>query len=253
MFDGSRVTADARPVTRRRFLRAAAATGGGLLLGAASSKPAGSATKHGGQPAPTEAPRHLSPDEALRRLMDGNERYVSALTTHPDQTPEHRVSVAQAQHPFAVILGCADSRVPPEIIFDQGIGDLFVNRVAGNIVDDAIAGSIEYAVEEFKSPLVVVLGHERCGAVKATLEVVSAGGEVPGHLGSLVEAIAPAVEHAQGGPGDWLDNAVRANVALVTRQLRAAEPILADRVRAGEVTIVGARYDLDSGVVDIIA
>ena len=165
----------------------------------------------------------------------------------------HRVTIAQHQHPFAVIFGCADSRVPPEIIFDQGLGDLFVIRVAGHVLDAAALGSIEYAAVELGVPLVMVLGHQRCGAVKAAVEAVERGSTVPGHMPTLVDAIRPAVAKAKGSPGDLLDNAVRAHVAVVVGQLQSSEPILAALVRANKVKIVGARNDLDSGVVEIVA
>ncbi|HEY4484757.1 MAG TPA: carbonic anhydrase, partial [Nitrospiria bacterium] len=126
----------------------------------------------------------LNPDKALTMLMEGNARYVEGKMLHPNQAADRMGELAKGQHPFAVILGCADSRVPPEIVFDQGLGDLFVLRVAGNIADDAVIGSIEYAVEHLGTTLVFVLGHERCGAVSAAVEVVTKGAKVPGHIGS---------------------------------------------------------------------
>jgi carbonic anhydrase len=191
-------------------------------------------------------------DAALAILMEGNRRYVASLPEHPDQSAEHRVEVAQAQRPFAAILGCADSRVPAEIVFDQGIGDLFVVRIAGNVVDDAVLGSLEFAVMELRVPLVLVLGHGRCGAVKAAIDIAAGSGEPLGRLTVLVEAIQPAIERVKGRLGDLLDNAVRANVRLVADHLRAAEPILAPSVRAEQVKIVGARYDLDTGEVELL-
>ncbi|HZO28580.1 MAG TPA: carbonic anhydrase [Chloroflexota bacterium] len=191
-------------------------------------------------------------DMALATLMEGNRRYVASLPVHPGRSPEHRVEVAQAQRPFAAILGCADSRVPAEIVFDQGIGDLFVVRVAGNVVDDAVLGSIEYAVLELRVPLVLVLGHGRCGAVKAAIDIAAGSGQPPGRLPVLVEAIQPAIERVKGRLGDLLDNSVRANVRLIADHLRTTEPILAPSVRADQVKIVGARYDLDTGEVEIL-
>jgi carbonic anhydrase len=157
-------------------------------------------------------------------------------------------AIAAGQHPFAIILGCADSRVPPEIIFDQGLGDLFVIRVAGNILDDAILGSIEYAVEELGTALVLVLGHERCGAVAATVKHA----EVVGHISTLINAIQPAVDRAKNKPGDLLDNAVRANIELVVAQLKSSMPV-ADLVLKNKLTVVGAQYNLKCGSVDLIA
>ena len=190
----------------------------------------------------------VSGDLAQQKLIVGNKRYVDAKPSHPNQTVQHRTEVAKGQHPFAAIVSCADSRVPPEILFDQGLGDLFVIRLAGNILNDAALGSLEYAVEHLGVKYIMVLGHERCGAVDATLK----GGEAPGHIGSLVNAIQPAVEKAKNQPGDPLDNAVRANVTMVVQQLKSSEPILEGRVKKGDLTVVGARYDLDDGVVAIL-
>jgi carbonic anhydrase len=185
---------------------------------------------------------------AQQKLMDGNKRYVEARLSHPNQTVERRTEIAKKQRPFAAILSCADSRVPPEIVFDQGLGDLFVVRVAGNILDDTALASLEYAVDHLGVRYIMVLGHERCGAVEATL----AGGEAPGHIGGLVKAIQPAVDKASKEPGDPVENAVRANVALVVQQLKSSTPILEKLVKKGDLTVVGARYDLDDGEVEIL-
>jgi carbonic anhydrase len=158
-------------------------------------------------------------------------------------------SAMKSVHPFAVILGCADSRVPPEIVFDEGLGDLFVIRVAGNILDDGTLASIEFATAELGVPLVMVLGHERCGAVAATLK----GDEVPGHISRLLDAIKPALEQVKGQTGNQLDNAVRANIKMVVGQITSSKPVLTELVQQGKLKIVGGRYDLDSGTVEIIA
>jgi carbonic anhydrase len=179
--------------------------------------------------------------EALEKLLAGNRRYLSGLPASRFGTAARRKEIAEHQHPFAVVVCCSDSRVGPEVVFDQGIGDIFVIRTAGEIVDDVGLGSIEYAVDHLGVPLVVVLGHERCGAVAATLK----GGEAPGHIGALIKAIEPAVAESKGASGDQLDNAVRAQVRAVVRQLKSAELL-----RKAEV--VGARYDLDTGVVEVI-
>lgn len=190
----------------------------------------------------------VAPDAALARLVAGNKRYASGKPRHPNQAADSRKAVAKAQHPFAAVVCCSDSRVPPEILFDQGLGDLFVVRLAGNIVDDDALGSIEYAVEHLGVRFVLVLGHERCGAVTAAVE----GGEAPGKIGGVVKAIAPAVEESKGKPGDPVENVLRANVRLGTERLRSAQPILADLVASGKVKVAGARYDLDTGVVEIL-
>jgi carbonic anhydrase len=202
-----------------------------------------------------EVPK-ITAEQALQKLKEGNERYVAFKRTYPDQDAVRLKLLAQEQHPFAVILGCSDSRVPPELLFDQGLGDLFVIRVAGNILDDATLASIEFAAEELKVPLVMVLGHERCGAVKATLE----GGGVPGHVSRLVEAIQPAVARvkaavAQGKDetDNELDKVVRANIRMVVGHIASSQPVLAKLVQQGKLKVVGGRYDLDEGAVEIFA
>jgi carbonic anhydrase len=197
------------------------------------------------------APAGSGPDEALHELLEGNRRYVEGRTTHPNQDSSRRAEVAAGQHPFALIFSCVDSRVPPEIVFDRGLGDLFVIRTAAHIVDGAALGSIEYGVEELHIPLVVVMGHERCGAVVASIEAVDAGARAPGDIATLVEGIRPSVEAARALPGDRTDNTVRANVQHTVQRLDAS-PILHEAWVAGHLKIVGARYDLDSGVVEVM-
>jgi carbonic anhydrase len=190
----------------------------------------------------------MNANRALEKLIAGNQRYVTDQPAHHHQSGSRMRLISNGQHPFAIILGCADSRVPPEIIFDQGLGDLFVIRVAGNILDDAILGSIEYAVEELGTSLVLVLGHERCGAVAATIKHA----EVLGHISTLLNAIQPAVDRAKNEPGDLIDNAVLANIKLVVEQLRLSMPV-AKLVQHNRLKIVGAQYNLDRGAVEIIA
>jgi carbonic anhydrase len=185
-------------------------------------------------------------EEALRALREGNRRFAAGRAVHPHQDAARREEILPGQRPFAVILACSDSRVPPEIIFDQGLGDLFVVRTAGDVVDDVALGSIEYAVEHLGVPLVVVLGHTRCGAVTATLH----GDEVSGHIAAIVQAILPAVQEARRLPGDPLSNAIDAHIRHVVAYLRATSPILAEREHAGTLRIVGARYNLENGEVE---
>jgi carbonic anhydrase len=196
-------------------------------------------------------PSKVSPDEALERLMQGNARFVSGHLTHagPEEIAEARSSVSKGQSPFAVIVGCSDSRVGPEIVFDQGLGDLFVVRTAGEVVDSAALGSVEYAVEHLGSSLIVVLGHESCGAVAAAV----AEAKAPGHIAAVLEAIEPAVKQTKGNPGDPVENAVRAQALDVAKQLQGAEPILSERVQSGKLKIVAARYDLSTGKVELLA
>ncbi len=184
-----------------------------------------------------------TPEEALKRLKHGNQRYVEQKLIHPNQTAERRAELSGGQYPFAVILGCSDSRVPPEVVFDQGLGDLFVIRVAGNIADDVVLGSIEYAAEHLHTPLIVVMGHSKCGAVSA----VVAGGKLDGHLPSLARIIQPAVDKVKGKPGDFVANAVKTNAEMTADQLKTSEPVLSNLVKAGKVNVVTAYYDLDTG------
>jgi carbonic anhydrase len=197
--------------------------------------------------AAAEAPS-ITPDQALKNLFDGNARYVTNKAIHPDQTTARRIEVVAGQHPFAVVLGCADSRVPPELIFDQGLGDLFVLRVAGNIASPEILGSIEYAVEHLGIPLVMVLGHEKCGAVKATAD--HAHGDI--HVGTLVKAIEPAVQEARLQKGDLIHNAVACNVKRGVRIIQTATPELKKLIAAGKLKVIGADYDLATGKVELV-
>lgn len=198
-----------------------------------------------GNPGPNTTTR-AEGNAPLDKLVQGNERFASGAPTHFHETLERRGEIAKGQHPFAVVVGCSDSRVPPELVFDQGLGDLFVVRTAGEVLGDGALGSIEYAVEHLGCELVVVLGHERCGAVGAVVQ----GGELPGHLSSFTPAILPVIAEAKKKGGDVLDNAVRAHAQRVVRQLAECEPILSEYVHLGKLQIVGARYDLDTGVVE---
>jgi carbonic anhydrase len=184
-------------------------------------------------------------ETALAELKEGNRHHVQHRYTHPHETPTRQKSLISGQHPHAMILGCADSRVPPEIIFDQGLGDLFAIRVAGNITDDAVLASIEYAAEHLHTPLLVVMGHGSCGAVTAATEA----GVPPGHLSALVGPIRPAVEKARGMPGDLVANAVRLNVEMVVAQIRDSAPLLNEMVKSGRLRVVGAVYSLENGEV----
>jgi carbonic anhydrase len=190
----------------------------------------------------------ITPDQALAQLMEGNQRFVSRRRTNPHQDFARLTEVAAGQAPFAAILSCADSRVVPEIAFDQGIGDLFVVRVAGNIAITEDIASEEYGVGVLGAPLLMVLGHERCGAVKAAIQ----GGELPGMIESLVQAIQPAVQASEGEPGDRLTNAVKANVRLQVQRLQTSA-VLAEAIQAGKLKIVGAFYDLDTGEISLVS
>lgn len=193
-----------------------------------------------------------NPAVALQELMEGNQRYVAGRLLHPRQTPEHRRALRDHQAPLACVLGCADSRVPPEILFDQGLGDLFVVRVAGNIVEDVVLGSLEYAVLHLKTPLLMVLGHTGCGAVRTAMEVIAAGKEGEGHLRHIVDAIRPAVMEARGEPGDGLERAIRAHIRRSVRELLKRGTAFSSMVQERRLKIVGACYDLESGRVEVL-
>ena len=200
----------------------------------------------------------ITPDEALARLQEGNAAFVSDRLPPPAEHGPRRLETAKGQQPFAVLVGCSDSRVSPEILFGRGLGELFIIRNAGNTVDLTAQGSIEYAVGELGVPLILVLGHERCGAVAAAVEVVERSATFPGRIGQMVEPIIPAVlkaKHAAGagmGQDELLDAAVQENVRRVVRGLSLSE-LLTERQRAGQLKIVGARYDLEDGRVDFFA
>lgn len=192
--------------------------------------------------------KDITPEQALQSLIEGNQRFVTRKRRNPNQTPARLVEVAKAQKPFASILGCADSRVPSEIVFDQGLGDLFVCRVAGNIATPEEIGSLEFGSLVLGSKVIMVLGHERCGAVDATIK----GAQVPGQIGSLIDAIKPSVEKSKQLPGDKLENACKANILMQVEKLKAST-VLSQLIDAGKLKIVGAYYDLDNGTVTIVS
>jgi carbonic anhydrase len=197
----------------------------------------------------------VSPDVALKKLMDGNNEYVGQkMSLQKRSTPGVRESLAKSQKPYAVILSCSDSRVPPEVIFDKGLGEIFVVRVAGNIPDPIVLGSIEYAVEHLGTPLIMVLGHERCGAVTAA---VDANGKAEGNIGAIVKTISPAVvqakkEYKGKDKAQLVEAAINDNIRLVQASLTKNSPVIEHLVKEGKVKIVAAKYDLDDGKVTVI-
>jgi len=218
----------------------------------------------------------ISPAEAMSRLKEGNARFTAGNPQHPhesvderkymaansyenagtislgltsEQATKRRTELTKSQHPFAIILSCSDSRVPPEIVFDQGLGDLFGVRVAGNVLNNEGLGSIEYAVDILAARLIVVLGHQSCGAVDAAMKTVAAKGKAPGHIQSLVTAIKPVVEST---PKADLDTMIKANVQHVVDALRSSLPVLKARVDSGEVQVIGGYYTLDTGAVTFL-
>jgi len=192
----------------------------------------------------------MTPDQALAALKEGNDKYVTDAPYRRVGDRDRRLEIARSQAPFAVLVSCSDSRVPPELLFGRGLGELFIVRNAGNTVDTTALGSIQYAIAELGVPLVLVLGHERCGAVEAAVKVVKENATFPGAIGQMVEPIVPAVVKAQSQAGDLLDNSVRENVRRTVQRLRTSDTLLAEPLKAGKLKIVGARYDLDDGDVD---
>lgn len=198
----------------------------------------------------------LTPAEALHKLMDGNARYVAGMPIRPNLDEARRRTVAGGQHPFASIVACADSRVGPELIFDQGLGDLFVVRVAGNVVDDVVLASVEYSVIHLGSPLVMVLGHERCGAVAATIDALAGKMDEEDKdtkIAALATLIGPAVRAVPAAAPDKLEAAVLLNAEGEARRILAGSRPLSERARAGRLQVVSARYDLDGGAVTHVA
>jgi len=227
-------------ISRRNSLKfVAGAIGTGIIAAGAGAELAA--------PEPVIAENPPNPDAALQMLIDGNQRFVNRMRQNPNQDFTRITAVAQSQTPFAAILGCADSRFPSEIIFDQGFGDLFVCRVAGNVATSEEIGSLEFGTLVLGAKVLMVIGHERCGAVKAAIE----GGELPGQIGSLTKAIKPAVQMSKNQPGDSVENAVKANVRLQANRLKAS-PVINQLIEEGKLKIVGGYYDLDTGAVEIV-
>jgi carbonic anhydrase len=190
----------------------------------------------------------IGAEQALHLLLEGNQRFVAGKLEHPNQTPARRVELAKGQHPFAAVLACSDSRPPPEIVFDRGLGDIFTVRVAGNVADQVVIESLGYSVKHLGARVVMVLGHRRCGAVTAAVEGDEKDKE---EIREIVKELEPAVRASRGMPGDPVENAVRENVKLVMKKL-AASPELSAMVKSGELKIVGGIYDLDTGTIEML-
>ncbi len=230
-------------IARRRFPKLA----GGAALGPAATRSSLAAPPK----VPPKAENVLSPDAALARLMKGSQRYVEGVSKRHDFKHE-REALTKGQNPYAGVPSCADSRIAPEYAFDAGRGDLFVCRVAGNLINDDIIASFEYAVSVLSTPLIIVLGHQACGAVDAAIKSIKDGTTLPGHLPSLVAALAPAVNSARDQPGDSLDNAIRQNVVLTVAAVKTATAILSKAVDEKKLRVVGAIYDLADGQVVLV-
>jgi carbonic anhydrase len=230
-------------LARRNFLRLAGTAAAVAIAPRAFAKE----TK-----APPKPENVLTPDAALERLMKGNARYVEGVSRRHDFRHE-REPLTQGQNPFAAVLSCADSRIAPEFCFDTARGDVFVCRVAGNFADEEIIASFEYAVSVLNAPLIVVLGHDACGAVDATIKSLKDNTSLPGHLPALVHALTPAVQAVQDKPGDLLANAIRSNVTMNVERLQTSAPILKAAVDAGKLRVAGGVYNLKTGHVDLLS
>ncbi|MFG3658774.1 carbonic anhydrase [Streptomyces sp. NPDC047706] len=231
-----RASSPAAAAHRRTLLRAgltgAAALAAGLAFDASPASAVPAAPHH----------RPGTPSQALRALDAGNHRWRTNSERHPHESPAVRQALTSGQHPFAVVLGCVDSRVPPELVFDQGLGDLLTVRSAGEVLDEAVLGSVAYGVLELAVPLVVVLGHQSCGAVRAAVEAEESGERLPERIQYLADRISPAIDHTKDGDAR-VDATIDAQIRLVRSRL-AAEPDLAARVTSGQLAVVGARYEL---------
>jgi len=228
-------------ISRRNSLKfVAGAIGTGILAARAGAELAA--------PEPAIADNNITPQAALQKLIDGNKRFVERRRQNPNQTLARVTEVAQTQKPYAAILGCADSRFPSEIIFDVGIGDIFVCRVAGNVATPEEKGSLEFGTLVLGAKVLMVVGHERCGAVKAAIE----GGALPGQIGSLTAAIKPAVESSKNQAGDKVENAVKENVRLQIENLKKS-PVISDLIQQGKLIVTGGYYDLDTGAVSMVS
>jgi carbonic anhydrase len=213
-----------------------------LVIAALSVMTARAVTAAGNEPT-------MPPAESLKLLLDGNQRFVAGKLEHPNQTPERRTEVAKGQHPFAAVLACSDSRTPPEIIFDRGLGDIFTVRVAGNVADKVVIESLDYSVKHLGVRVVMVLGHRRCGAVIAAVE--GHEGTADQDVGPMLTELRPAVAESKNMPGDPVENAVRENVLLVMKNLESSAELSA-MVKSGALKIVGGIYDLDTGKIEML-
>lgn len=235
---------DRAQLSRRRVLGFfGAATAGLALAGTVSAKEA---------KAPPKPQNVVSPDASLELLVKGNKRYVDGVARRHDFKTE-REALVGGQNPYAGILSCADSRIAPEYTFDSARGDLFVCRVAGNFANDDTIASMEYAVAILGVPLIMVLGHDACGAIDATIKSLKDNTTLPGHLPSLVTSLTPAVKAVSGKPGDQLDNAIRQNVIDNVAKLKSASPILNSAVEKGKLKVVGGIYRLKDGRVEMVS
>lgn len=246
-----------KSLSRRHLVTGLAGGSAGLALAAAGTASASapqSDPRRFYTPAPipvVDGKAALQPDQALNLLREGNAAFLDGRTAQLELGAARRLELAKGQAPFVAYVSCSDSRVPPEVLFGRGLGELFIIRNAGNTVDTVAMGSIEYAVAVLGVPLVVVMGHEACGAVKAAMDVVENNARFPGAIGDMIEPIIPAVLAARDAPGDKTEAAVKANVSRTVRRLRTeSDPIMLEPQRAGRMKVVGAYYSLSRGDVE---
>ncbi|MFC3994279.1 carbonic anhydrase [Nocardiopsis sediminis] len=233
-------------ISRRSALRTSLLSSTGLLLAG------GGITAASASAAPVMAPALATdPDTALTLLREGNRRWRTYHQVHPNEDAERRAEAVDGQSPFALVLGCADSRVAPELVFDRGVGDLFDTRSAGQVLDESVLGSIAYGVEHLHIPLIVVLGHAACGAVTAAVEAHRSGDVPAGHIGYLVQQLLPVVEATPDSGDDFIDDCISANALDIADTLRS-DPELAGHVDSGELRVVAARYELDGSTVTFL-
>lgn len=231
---------------KRRFLKLAAASALALGVAGTTGRRAFAANTE-----PLPLPENImTPEEALDRLMKGNERYATGKST-PLEFSEDRAALVSGQNPYACILSCSDSRVSPEFCFDEQRGDLFVARVAGNYLTTDFVATLEYAAAVLHTPLIVVLGHESCGAVKASIDSIDNNKQFPGHIQTLASALLPAVRAVKNMSGDRYDNAIKMNVILNVDKLKRQPPILSKLVATKKLLVVGGVYSLKTGRVDL--
>jgi carbonic anhydrase len=236
-------TVEAKQLARREFVQTTGIAAVAVVAGTAVPAAA------------QEQPAKLKPDAVLQSLLDGNQRFVEGKLQHPGRSPKDFQALAEGQAPPAIILGCADSRVPPEVVFDQGVGELFVVRGAGNMVGSGpiLKGSIEFAVGVLGARLIMVLGHTACGACDSAIKFIDDRKSLPGSIEGLVDYIRPSVRAVAGQPGDKLANVTKANVLAGVKKLSELGPILPELVKSGELKIVGAIYDLATGKVELVS
>jgi len=242
-------------VRRRSFLKLTAASA--LSLGITRmdiAKGAGKTPLPATYPkVPPEPENVLTPDQALERLMEGNRRHETGQSAVSQDTHTPQDALVKGQNPYAAILGCADSRVGPEQCFDESHGDLFVARVAGNYVTVDFLATLEYAVAVLHTPLIMVLGHEGCGAVKAAIDAMDRNEQFPGHIQTMATALSPAARAAKDMPGTLYDNVVKMNVILTVAELKNSAPILSQAVKDKKIRVVGGIYQLGTGRVELVA